>query len=439
MGRPKPIAIPAGLTERIADLKFELLWRYPFWGHILAGVRLIWAPELPTLAATDGCERIWLNPRPLQQLDRQELGFVLMHELCHIVLDTLGREQGRDRRLWNQATDYAINRQVAHMPLRSEPDKPAWRSPSREIEGLGNCAPLFDPRFDHLAAEAIYDKLLKLQPVDGGGSPAKVYDEFGEALQADADHGGGIDLHVEPQGPQDRLTLERDEAIQRLKGAVERARQDDRHAVLPLGIDRRLYELDLPRVPWQALLQRYLLELGAANERSWARPHRRWLAEDVLVAGAVREHDGCVVVAVDTSGSMAQDQLLAVAAELAVLEQTFSDLWVVTADAKIHDVVAPGELRAFLARGKLRGGGGTDHRPVFEWIAQRGLRPALLVCCTDLRTALPRQGPDFPVLWLVLPDAYGERGPRPRFGEEIVVPLPNVTRHNLSHQVRASV
>lgn len=433
MARPKPIAIPAGLTQRIADLKLELLWRYPFWGHILAGVRLIWAPELPTLAATDGCERIWLNPRPLQQLDRRELGFVLLHELSHIVLDTLGREQGRDRRLWNQATDYAINRQVAHIALRSAPDKPAWRAPCREIAGFGNCAPLFDPRFDHLAAEAIYDKLHKLQPAAGGGSSAQVYDEFGEALQTDADHGGGIDLHVEPQGPQERLTRERDEAIVRLKGAVEQARRDDHHTVLPLGLDRRLYELDLPRVPWQSLLQRFLLDLSSASERSWARPHRRWLAEDVLVAGPVREPDGCVVVAVDTSASMRRQQLLAIGAELQVLEQTFAELWVITADAKVHDVVAPGELQAFLARGKLRGGGGTDHRPVFQWIGERTLRPSLLVCCTDLFTTVPTQRPPYPVLWLVLPDASGQRGPQPRFGDEIVVPLPGLTRHNLSH------
>jgi len=54
----------------------------------------------------------------------------------------------------------------------------------------------------------------------------------------------------------------------------------------------------------------------------------------------------------------------------------------------------------------MKCGGGTDHRPVFDWVRDRGLRPDLFIGLTDLFTRLPDQAPTFPVLW-VTPDAHG--------------------------------
>jgi hypothetical protein len=46
-----------------------------------------------------------------------------------------------------------------------------------------------------------------------------------------------------------------------------------------------------------------------------------------------------------------------------------------------------------------KGGGGTDHHPVFEWIAAQGVDPACLVCLTDLESSFPQGPPAYPVLW----------------------------------------
>jgi predicted metal-dependent peptidase len=47
------------------------------------------------------------------------------------------------------------------------------------------------------------------------------------------------------------------------------------------------------------------------------------------------------------------------------------------------------------------GGGGTSHACVFDWLDRSALRPACVVCLTDLETEFPAVDPSVPVLWAV--------------------------------------
>jgi predicted metal-dependent peptidase len=78
----------------------------------------------------------------------------------------------------------------------------------------------------------------------------------------------------------------------------------------------------------------------------------------------------------------------------------------ILADAKVQEVVPFEGLESFLLRATMKGGGGTDHRPVFEWLAENRLRPDLFIGLTDLFTRLPTVRPHFPVLW-VTPSKHG--------------------------------
>lgn len=411
--------------RRLAALRLRLISLYPFWGYLLAEIQVLWAPALPALAATDGLRRIWLNPQAVQCLNARQLGFVLLHELGHIVLETLDRQQRRDRRLWNIATDYAINRQIAQIELPGSPDhRAAWEAPCGEVSGIGRCEPLFEPTLDHLPAEEIYARLLKNGVASAGDAPwIEVLDVHGDRVVGQPATSDSMDVHVYCDHEPARRQRERDLAAQRLEQAAQLGRGEGRvgPGLLPLGVDRWLSDSQAPRVNWQTQLQCYLADFAAKVERSWAQPHRRWLAEGWLVPGPVSQEDGTVVVAVDTSSSMAPRQLQAIAAELEVLGEVVAELWVLCADAAVHEVVEPGQLGPFLARRRWKGGGGTDHRPVFDWLGAKRLRPDLLICCTDLFTQLPSRAPQFPVLWLALLDEHGDRGPRPHFGALIEV------------------
>ena len=50
---------------------------------------------------------------------------------------------------------------------------------------------------------------------------------------------------------------------------------------------------------------------------------------------------------------------------------------------------------------KLKGGGGTDFCPVFDWLDLQDQHPDLLVYFTDCEGIFPEITPSYPVVWLV--------------------------------------
>jgi len=61
-----------------------------------------------------------------------------------------------------------------------------------------------------------------------------------------------------------------------------------------------------------------------------------------------------------------------------------------------------------------KGGGGTDFRPVFEWVENQGVNPCCLIYLTDLEcNRFPAHAPAYSVLWI----QTGNSGYRVPFGE----------------------
>ena len=386
---------------RLRALTLQLIEQHPFWGYLLLQVKIELDPSLPFIAATDCLTTITFNPLLTRPLRRAQLGFALAHELGHQVYATLPRERGRDPLLWNQATDYAINRMVAAVP------HPSGRGPMyTPIDGI-----LLDRRFDGLIAEAIYERLraeAATHPCPRPAAPIRI------GAQTVVDHGGGIDLHLPVGGGDSAGRTE--ELAARLRAAVAHHHERAQQGHLPAEALRVLGEAT-PRVPWQRLFRRFAhasLDRDALDPR---RPDRRWLHAGFVVPGRAAERVGLVIVALDTSGSMRPRQLAEAAAELRALSAEVADLRLVVADAKVHETIPLEQLDAWLGRRRARGGGGTDHRPVLRWIEDHRLQPDLFIGITDLHTTLPSRAPPYPVLWLC-PRAHG----RAPWGRVIHVP-----------------
>ena len=92
-------------------------------------------------------------------------------------------------------------------------------------------------------------------------------------------------------------------------------------------------------------------------------------------------------------------------------------LHVVQCDTKITQVNTPDP---HLNPEDFRGRGGTDFRPVFEWIREKVLPvegwPDLLAYLTDAEGQFPENLPAYPVVWL-LPQRV-----KPPFGMKIEIP-----------------
>ncbi len=380
--------------DRIRALKLELLTVHPFWGHVLVQLELINAPELPTFAATDCVKRIWFNPRFTEQLTDRQLGFVLAHEVGHIVLLSAARQKGRDPGRWNRATDYAINRMVEGMKHPGRPGERLYDVPSGFIEGLGEIEILLDRLCKPLIAEAIYEILAE----EDCKQTALTLDVGLGEIEVN-DHGGGLDLHF----PGER-TLEALDELRELVGAAVKGWQaDGSKGLAPGHLVRQLYRTPRSTVPWVEVLASFLEQASGLEQYNARRPHRLWLEEDIVVPTLCGAEPPPIVVALDTSGSMSEPVLSAVCGELKALADRAPRTTLIVADAKVQEVVPAAQLERYLVRGRLRGGGGTDHRPVFRHIARKLPKPALFVGLTDLYSHFPEEPPDYPVLWVVPP------------------------------------
>ena len=392
-------------AQRLRALRMQLLEQHPFWGHLLLQVELIPAPELETFAATDGIHRIWYAPHLTRHLSNKQLGFVLAHEVGHQLLASLPRQGGRDPQLWNCATDYAINRMVARIEDPVYPGYPLYQEPSGEIPGLGEVKILQDSRYDGMIAEMIYEELVAEQLPVPRQTRLVLADGDGEALPLPEvmDHGGGIDVHL----PGDLTDAQRDELATRVAAAVGAWAASGKRGHAPGELVRDVARRREHKVPWRRVLRAFAGQAIARDDYSLARPNSRYLCHDIVVPGLYSEQTSCLVVAADTSGSMTDAQLAAVAAELEALIDEEVELTLLVADAKVYDVVSGGALASYLRARRFRGGGGTDHRPVFERIRELRLQPDLFVGLTDLWTTFPDQPPPYPVLWIT-PAQHGD-------------------------------
>lgn len=188
---------------------------------------------------------------------------------------------------------------------------------------------------------------------------------------------------------------------------------------LPGCIAKLVKHIVDPKVPWERLLERFV-ENTAEADYSWHRPDRRFLPEDILIPEIHDTTLGDIVVAIDTSGSIFQNEpaLAAFEAELNSIirecrPKTVTVIYCDTRVAKAEEFAA-GETVKLAAVG----GGGTDFRPVGDYIRQRNISPRVCIYLTDLAGTFPDAPWDFPTIWCV----YDNEKTDAPFGDTVHIP-----------------
>ena len=137
----------SAVEEKLTTARISLLLKKPFFGNMATRLKLKETPGLPT-AATDG-RHLYYNADFIDALDVKQVEFLICHEVLHVAFEHMLRRGDRDPQGWNVAADYAINTIIINEGIGKEP--------------TGDMAPLYDPQYDGLSAEQIYDKLSDLQ------------------------------------------------------------------------------------------------------------------------------------------------------------------------------------------------------------------------------------------------------------------------------------
>jgi predicted metal-dependent peptidase len=402
------------IETKLAAARTKLILDKPFLGALVLRLPMMAAQEdwCPT-TATDA-RKFYYNPEFIDCLSLDETQFVLAHEALHCALSHFARRQHRRKLHWDMACDYAINPLLMADGLKAPPGS------------------LYMPQFKGMTAEEIYpclDEKDDEQPLDNhvydkdntkGSSSSKTekdldaqkpdkpasQDDHSEQQQS-PEAGDGNVPEPEPLTPDEAETLQI-QWQQRLAGAAQQAMQAGK---LGGEMARMVDHLLQPQLPWRLLLARYMTAT-ARDDFSYMRPSRR---EGDFILPSLRSHQLELVVALDTSGSIHDQEMGEFLAEVNALKgQMRARVTLLACDSKLAEE-APWVFESwddFKLPEHITGGGGTSFIPVFEWIEKQAQDPDLLVYFTDAEGAFPAQEPTYPVLWLVKgkrPIPWGQR------------------------------
>lgn len=95
------------MSVDIDAIKRKLLIKYPTFGSVIANLEFQASKDIAT-AGTDGKVLLY-NPKFVNGLSDKERTFLFAHEVCHVAFEHIFRSEGKDKQLWNIATDSVIN------------------------------------------------------------------------------------------------------------------------------------------------------------------------------------------------------------------------------------------------------------------------------------------------------------------------------------------
>lgn len=306
-------------------------------------------------AATDGVDTFFAEEF-IDTLNPRELAFVVAHEAAHKGLQHMSRYDDMvkaNAALANIAMDFVIN------GILAEADKNIGKLEMPK-------SALYDAKFDGMSTVQVFNELRKMAKggKGGGGKGA----------------GKPMDGHIFGR----ELTKSEKEELARLGSGSKLIGN------LSGGGERNVLASE-ERRDWREILREWLTEMmgiGSA-EASWRSVSRRTMAHGYTLPASMSPALGHVVVGVDTSGSISQDDLSKALGDIAgVLSSARPvELWIMYWDTKVCRVerYKPEQYGAFTSSTKPAGGGGTDGRALEQWFLnnKHEPHPSVVIQFTD--------------------------------------------------------
>jgi predicted metal-dependent peptidase len=401
-------ALTATVHQRIT----AMVLRHPFFSTCILNLDV---KESPCgTACTDGTVLLW-DPEFIAELSREEVSGLLAHEIMHVVLLHPFRIQKgyHDHRLCNIAMDYEINGYLDTY------NKEYANSHRGEVPFPLPKGALIDHQYDGMAWEQIYEKLKQQQPPqppEGEGKGEGEGEGKGKGKGEGKGEGEGQPGGQGPPQPGEfgKVTAPGETGDTSPTNGKSPKTEIEWHSIvakaesvakmmgsMPGAFASLLDKLRRPEIPWQEYLSRYF-DSHATDDYDTRRPDRRYTPDGIYLPTLYSEQMGEVVIAIDTSGSVYGELFERFMGEvddvLARLKPVKTTL--LQCDTRITDIreYRPGDRVG--VDFQLKGGGGTDFRPVFDWIESNNVNPRVLVFFTDGYGSYPPRPPGYDVLWV---------------------------------------
>ena len=344
------------VVDKIIVARVGLLLRHPFFGNMATRLKIQDASEWCKTAATDG-RHLFYNREFFGGLTTKQVEFVVAHEILHNVFDHMGRNEDRDRQIFNIAADYCVNGQLIRDHIGEQP-------PEIKI--------FHDPQHYNKSAEQVYDEIFE-----------KYDDEQLAALgQLLDDH---IDWEKEGEG---RPAYSKDE-LKQIRDEIREATMQAANAAgagnTPANVQRMIKELTEPKMNWRELL-RQQIQSTIKTDYSFSRPNRKGWHTGAILPGMKFDETIDIAVSLDMSGSITDEMSMDFITELKGIMDEYKDynikLWCF--DTKVYNEQDfDGYSGEDILNYEIMGGGGTDFMCNWEYMKEHDITPKKFIMFTD--------------------------------------------------------
>ena len=319
-----------------------------------------------------------------------ELRGLILHENMHKAfrhLTTWDNLYKDNPTLANVACDYVINLMIV------DSDKEGKFVALPE----GGC---YDEKYRGLDAGAVY-RLLKQKY---GSDKRKCKGDGDEEQGTSGDDDGapqGFDEHdwdgAKEMSREEKEALAKDIDQALRQGAILAGKMKG-------NVPREVAEALESKVDWREVLRDFIQSTCSDKDIStWRRPNRRWVDSNVYLPSLIGESIGRIVLAIDKSGSIGQNEVSNFLGEVKAICDTVRpdgvDLLYWDTEVCVHEKYERDDLDGLLVSTKPAGGGGTCPQCISDYIRDNKLTPEAIIVLTDGYVDNWGSGWTAPLLW----------------------------------------
>ena len=364
-------------------------------------------------AYTDGINKVYSREYVAEYDNEAKLRGLILHENLHVALKQIPRHRDlrHDHKMLNFAMDFVVNDVIKNTE--------GTTGYAKEPIVLLPDGALYHPMFHNWSVRKVYDYLKKrkdeLDKADqNGNEPQPCPQQNNGSTKGEDQSETDIDNALRNMDKMfdDHVFTEVEEMdaeeLKKLEDSIDKALRQGGMLAGRMGatIPRVIGDLLETKVDWREVFREFVQSaMRGKDEYTWRKMSKAYLANNMYLPSMHSETMGEVVVAIDTSGSINNEQISEFASELASICDACNPdkVRVLWWDTQVHgEQIFEGNYSDIAKMLKPKGGGGTHVGCVSDYIIKSSIKAEVLVVFTDgYVESDPKWEIDLPTMWFV--------------------------------------
>ena len=359
------------ITDILARASKSLILDEPYYGLFLIGLNKQIRKDIPTAGVSKNGIGVQLsiNPGFFADLNEKQRIGLLKHELLHVSFGHITmRDRFSNHKLFNIAADLEINQYIA----------------ADQLPEGGLTLDMFpELNLPEKAGTTKYYELLE-QEQKSGNCPS--LDSLLDQMDGDSQYCHGTWKEFEDLTEAEQKLVEK-QVQHQMKETAEQT--EKRRGNIPgqlADLISRLRNIEPPKFDWKGYLRRFVGNSSVSYTKKLRRKYNKRYVEN---PGLKIKFKNNILVGVDTSGSVSNDELKEFMNELVHMHKTGHKITVAQCDTRLNSVEEFNPRKDW----EIKGRGGTSFQPVIDHFNERKGKYTALIYLTDGEAYTPEKCP----------------------------------------------